>query len=112
MLPHLYRDLDNINFDGKNVVLSKVPYPKVNNENGCFYVLLDDIILDMLTFKIKCNAVPNHQESMNYVTSLHSKRLNAIFGTHFQSSPNKSCILVLLTLWSDRFDTNGIKKRE
>lgn len=49
---------------------------------------------------------------MNYVTSLHSKRLNTIVGTHFQSSHNESCILILLTLWSDSFDPNGLKKNK
>ena len=77
-----------------------------------FKILVDDIILDLFTFKIKCNEVPNHQESMNYVTSLHSKRLNTIVGAHFQSSPNESCILILLTLWSDGFDPNGLKKNK
>lgn len=89
-----------------------MPYPKVNDENGCSHVLLDDVILDMFTFKIKCNEVSNCQESMNYVTSIHTIRLSTIVGTYFQSSPNESCILILLTLRSDGFDHNRLKKNK
>ena len=105
-LPNEYKDLRSLYFDGKNSVLSKIPYPKINSSDGYSYVLLSDIILDLFTFKLKPGDIPNFNDSISYINSLKSQYLDNILEENTElTSSSSPVIFILLQLWSDGFDS-------
>ena len=111
-LPNEYKDLRSLYFDGKNSVISKIPHPKINTKDGYSYVLISDILLDLFTFKLKTSNMPNSNESLSYIKSLNSKYLDDILENNRILTSSSPVIFILLQLWSDGFDPNGVKKTE